>query len=140
MLVADIIVSSPLMIGLVVTLAGGITGLFWMLIASKEREHVALLKEKERDIRELENLWKSFRDISTQAVATSVHRENAFREKSGLPPMTLSAAVIPEAFSPSTELSRINAEIATLRATLVQVRISAGIEPTPVPEEGKEKR
>ncbi len=128
------------MISVVVALAGGITGLFWMLMASKEREHAGLIKEKERDIRELENLWKSFRDISTDAVRTSVHRENAFREKSGLPPMHLPAAVIPEAFSPSTELSRANAEIATLRATLVHVKLSAGIEPMPFPEAGFEKR
>ncbi len=140
MLLADVIVSSPLMISVVVALAGGITGLFWMLIASKEREHVALLKEKERDIRELENLWKSFRDIAQDGVKVTTARENAFRHKEGLPPMTMPLDVVPEAFSPSTELSRANAEIATLRAALAFIKQSAGLPPMDMPEIGSEKR
>ena len=139
-MVANIEISTGQALTALTVLVGTISGLFWMLIASKEREHSALLKEKERDLRELENLWKSFRDIGSEAVKITTARENAFRHKEGLPDLHIIAPVVPEAFSPSTELSRANAEIATLRAQLAQLKISAGIPAAPTPEIGTEKR
>jgi len=146
-MIADAIITTPQIIyvvvtlaGVIVTLVGGIRYLFRALITSKEREYEGLLKEKERDLRELENLWKSFRDIGSEAVKITTARENAFRHKEGLPDLQFVVPVVPEAFSPSTELSRANAEIATLRAQLAQLKLSAGIPAAPTPEAGSEKR
>jgi len=119
---------------------GVIAVLFKLLMASKDREYATMLREKERDVRELEQLWKSFRDISVDNEKVMRTRENSFRAKEGLPPLEVLLPVRPEAFSPSTELSRANAEIATLRASLAQIKISAGIPADPFPEAGDEKR
>jgi len=139
-MIASIEISTGQALTALTVLVGTISALFWMLIASKEREHSALLKEKERDLRELELLWKSFRDISTDSEKVMRARENSFRAKEGLPALSVLVPVVPESFSPSTELGRANAQIATLRASLAQIKISAGIEPTPTPEVGTDKR
>jgi hypothetical protein len=140
MILADVVISTPWMLGALAGAGSVIAFLFRALIVSKDREYEHLIKEKERDNKELENLWKSFRDISNDAVKVTTARENAFRAKEGLPPMLIIPDVVPEAFSPSTELSRANAEIATLRAQLVQLKLSAGIPPTQTPEAGTDKR
>ena len=140
MTIADIVISTPWALGALTGAGAVIALLYRTLIAEKDQKFDLLLKEKERDLKELELLWKSFRDISTDAVKVTTTRENAFRAKEGLPPLVILSPVVPEAFSPSTELARANAEIATLRAALVQIKFSAGQPPIPWPEQGEEKR
>jgi len=137
---AQIEISTAWMLATLAGAGGVIAFLFRALITSKDREYSFLLREKERDLKELETLWKSFRDISLANEKVMRIRENAFRAKEGLPALDEPAPVVPEAFSPSTELARANAEISTLRASLVQIRKSAGIQPDAFPEAGTEKR
>jgi len=139
-MIAGVEVSAAWVLATLAGAGGVIAFLFRALITSKDREYSLLLKEKERDIKELENLWKSFRDISIDSVKVTTARENAFRAKENLPPLPIVVPVVPESFSPSTVIGRANADIATLRAKMEQIKISAGQDPMQFPEQGDEIR
>jgi len=139
-MIAGVEVSAAWVLATLAGAGGVIAFLFRALITSKDREYSLLLKEKERDIKELEQLWKSFRDISVSNEKVMRIRENLFRSKECLAPLEEPIPVVPESSSPTTELQRATAQIATLRASLVQIRESAGIAPDPFPAAGTEKR
>lgn len=130
----DVILGGGLLLG-----AGGVIALlFRLLIASKDREHEQILKERETDKAELVAVKKSYQDIAAEAVRSAIETTNYYRKKEGLPPLIIAAPVIPESQSPSTEKQREAAHVQTLRASLANVKLETGQEPRPEPEKAVE--
>lgn len=106
-------------IGIVVFLGGVIGGLFKMLLASKDAQHDKLVKE-------LEAVQKSYREIAAEAVKSATDTANFHRMQEGKPPIIPLLPTIPESQSPPTASQQATADIATLRATMAQLKLEIG--------------
>jgi hypothetical protein len=96
------------------------------LILSKEREYALALADKDKVNHDLDALKKSYASIAEDAVKTAIDTTNFYRRKyEDKPPLVITAPVLPESHSPSTEAQREAAAIATLRAAMAVVALNA---------------
>jgi hypothetical protein len=104
--------------------------LFRLLIGSKDREYAAMVVAKDRAIADLDALRKSYASIAEDAVKTAIDQANFYRRKyEDKPPLVITAPVLPESHSPSTEAQWEAAKIATLRAAMAVVVLNATTTP-----------
>jgi hypothetical protein len=119
--------------------AGGvIAALFHLLISSKDREYALLLAQKDKENAELISVKKSYQEITQEALKSAVDVTNFYRAKEGKPPIIPVAPVVSESHSPSTAAQREAALIATMRATMAQVKVVTGQEPRQEPDHALE--
>lgn len=127
--------------------AGSVIGiLFKMLLASKENEFKLLMTQKEKALADLESQKKSYQEVASEALKSAMDTANYYRQRDGKAPIIPLPAVVSESHSPSTPEQRETAALATMRATMAQVKVITGQEPrteqppaeTPVPEGVKE--
>jgi len=134
---SESVVSVATLVGVIGTLGGGIWYLFKKLIASKDREHAAILKQLEIELKEKEAIKVSLKAITDEAVNYAREITNHLRAKEGKPPVPVVAPVVPESASPSTQLQRDAAHISTQRATLAALQLAQGNPPRPDPPEAQ---
>lgn len=124
-MIAQVVVSTEVAIGLAVTIVGSITGalvfVFKMLISSYEKQLAVLITDRDN--------WKQ---VSGEAVGNLRKAANAKRVRDGKEPYEDLADVIPEHNSPVTEEQRQTAELATVRAALVAATKDLNLPPREV--------
>lgn len=118
------------------TVAGVVTILFRLLIATKdqlisakESAHELALKQLEAEKLEEIGRKKTFQEVAQEAVKYAIDLDGHYRQREGRPPIKPAAPVVTEAHSEPTEAQRESAVIATLRAKMAQLKLEAGQEP-----------
>lgn len=119
----------------IVTLVAGIVGLFWLLMASRDREHAAVVKQLEVTMKQLEDTTTSLKSLVFESVKYAHDLTNHDLRQQGKPPVAFVAPVISESGSPSTQLQRDMSFIATQRAALAVLQITQGNPPRVEPAE-----
>lgn len=114
--------------------ASVIAFLYRALIVSKDRESNQVLLQKDAAIAELVSIKKSYEEVAQDAIKSATATVNHYRQKEGKPPMIPIAPVISESHSPSTAKQRETARIATMRATMANIRLLSGQIPRAEPE------
>lgn len=151
----------------VVSLAGTVTVLFKLLVASKDqrladsearriadevakekalkdleiakdKEAAAQLAEKEKAYKELELVKKQYAEIAAESYKSAVDQANFSRQLQNKPPIIMAPAVISDSHSDSTAAQREIAAISTLRAGLAKVKAETGQEPRAEPPHAAE--
>jgi len=134
-----ILISTLSVLGIFGGAGAVIAFLFRLLIASKDREFAMLLAQKEVERLDLEGMKKSYQEIAVEAQQTAINTANYYREKyESKPPLIIVAPVVSESHSPSTARQRETAFIATMRATMANIRLATGQESRPEPERAVE--
>lgn len=115
--------------------------LYKALMAAKDAATAAAIGEKDRmladkdkAIKELDSLRKSYQEMATEGIKASLEMHNYNQAKAGLPPLVPLAPVIPESHSPPNPQQIESALISTMRATMAQIKLESGQEPRKEPE------
>lgn len=133
-LAEGITVSTASVMGIIFGSGGVIGVLFKLLISSKEREYNLLLREKDRDLAELDSLKASYQKMSADALKSATAIANFYRDREGKAPLIFVPPVIPETQSPSTAKQREAAELQTSLAHLEAIKRATGQAPKATPE------
>lgn len=117
-MIATVELSTATVVAVIGSLATAVGVLFKLVISSKNET-----------LRATKSLLKSYKEIAedTTRSLTQVVNQNRLRE--GKLPIQLTVPVVTESQSPSTELQRHTAHVATLRAHGVQLNKAAGLPP-----------
>lgn len=107
----------------------GITTLFALLMKSKEREYL-------RVVADLNESKENYEKLAAEALTFATQQANYSMAQANLPPIVLAAPVVPRSMSPSTVHQRETARLATMTATLAQLKLMMGATPRPTPIRG----
>lgn len=114
-------------------IAGGavscISGLFVLLMKNKDREY-------ERIVADLNEAKENYEKVAAEALTFATQQANYSMAQANLPPIVLAAPVVPRSQSPSTAPQRELARLATMTATLAQLKLMMGATPRPMPIRG----
>ena len=108
------------------TLVACISGLFAMLIKSKEREYL-------RTVADLKESKENFEKLAAESLTFATQQANWAMQQQNLPPVVLTAPVVPRSQSPSTAKQRETARLETMVATLAQLKLMMGVAASPTP-------
>jgi len=133
-LAEGIVINTGIAVAVVTALAGAISMLFKLVMDSKN----AQIKALNDQIAGLVSIQKSYEEMADEAIKSAKDTLNFYRQQEGKPPVIFDAKVISESHSPSTALQRLTADIATKRAALAKIKLTADQEPRVEPERAEE--
>jgi hypothetical protein len=117
------------------SLGGVVAVLYRGIIAAKD----ATIENLRKDNTELQSKLKSYEEIAAEALKSAMETANYYRKKyEDKPPIMPLAPVISESHSDSTSRQRAEADIATKRAVMAQIKLALGQEPRSEPGHAKE--
>jgi len=129
-LAEGIVINTGIATSVVLALAASISMLFKLLMDAKNAQIKALNDQNAG----LLSIQKSYEEMADEAIKSAKETLNFYRQKDGKPPVVFDAKVISESHSPSTALQRLTADIATKRAALAKIKLTADQAPRLEPE------
>lgn len=104
-----------------------IAALFKMLMAAKDREHARLVAD-------LTETKENFEKLAAESLVYATAQANFSLARANLPPIVPVAPVVPRSQSPTTPKQRETARLATMVATLEQLRLATGFAAQAIPQ------
>lgn len=117
-MIATVELSTATIVSVIGGLTAGIVFMFKQVISSKNET-----------LRATKALLKSYQEIAEDTTRSLMQVVNQNRLREGNLPLQLTVPVVTESQSPSTEMQRHTAHVATLRAHGVQLNEAAGLLP-----------